>query len=198
MTRAVALIGATVGSALVLAACGSSAGLIPASNATTISNDLSTLATALANHSCGSANAALDRVDVDINALPSSVNEKLISNLVKGYFDLANHVPSQCRSQTSSSTTPKGTSGTSTGTTGTSTGTTGTSTGTTGTSTGTTGTSTGTTGTSTGTTTPTGPTGTSIGPGGGSQAPTGSSGTGTTGASTDTDTDNAGGAASGD
>ena len=172
MTRAVALIGATVGSALVLAACGSSAGLIPASNATTISNDLSTLATALANHSCGSANAALDRVDVDINALPSSVNEKLISNLVKGYFDLANHVPSQCRSQTSSSTTPKGTSGTSTGT----------------------------TGTSTGTTTPTGPTGTSIGPGGGSQAPTGSSGTGTTGASTDTDTDtdNAGGAASGD
>jgi hypothetical protein len=192
MRRAVALIGATVGSALVLAACGSSAGLIPASNATTISNDLSMLATALANHSCDSANAALDRVDVDINALPSSVNQKLVGNLVKGYFDLANHVPSQCRSQTSGSTTPpsKGNSGTS----GTSTGATGTSTGTSGTSTGATGTSTGTTGTSTGTTSPTGPTGTSIGPGGGSQAPTGDSGTGTTGASTD----NAGGAASGD
>ena len=171
MRRAVALIGATVGSALVLAACGSSAGLIPASNATTISNDLSMLATALANHSCDSANAALDRVDVDINALPSSVNQKLVGNLVKGYFDLANHVPSQCRSQTSGSTTPpsKGNSGTS-------------------------GTSTGATGTSAGTTSPTGPTGTSIGPGGGSQAPTGDSGTGTTGASTD----NAGGAASGD
>ena len=176
MRRAAELIGAAAGAVLMLTACGSSGGLIPASNANTISNDLSTLATALENHDCDNTRTALERIDLDVNALPSSVNPKLRTNIVEGYENLADTAPNQCRSQsTHTSTGPTS----KTGTTG----------------------KTGPTGPTSSTgptesTSPIGPTGTTLGPGGGSQAPTGNSGTGTTGSS-GSSADSAGGAVSG-
>lgn len=178
MRRAAALIGATVGSVLLLTACGSSGGLIPASNANTISNDLSTLATALESHDCDNARTALQRIDLDINALPSSVNPKLRTNLVEGYENLADYAPTQCHSQSSSTgATSKTGASSKTGATGNS------------------GAS-GSTGPTESTSSTGPPTGTSIGPGGGSQAPTGNSGAGTTGSS-GSSANSAGGAVSG-
>jgi hypothetical protein len=139
-----------------LAACGggSSAGLIPSTDAVVLGNDLSALESALSEHSCDATQTALNDVFTDISTLPSSVNTRLRDNLLGGYEDLDNTARTQCRSTTHTHTH--------TGPTGTSTGQTGTSTGPSGTSTGPSGTSTGSSGT--------------VGPGGGSQAPTGPSG----------------------
>jgi hypothetical protein len=179
MRRAAALIGAAVGAVLMLTACGSSGGLIPASNANTISNDLSTLATALENHDCTSTRTALERIDLDVNALPSNVNPKLRTNIVEGYENLADTAPNQCRPQSTHASTGSTSKSGATSKTGATSKSGPTS-------------STG----PTESTSPTGPTGTSIGPGGGSQAPTGSSGTGSTGSSGDS-ANSAGGAVSG-
>jgi hypothetical protein len=173
--RRTTLIVAALAASLALAACGSSAGLIPADNATTLTAELSTLGTALVNHDCDEARAALQQINIDIETLPSSVDKKLRANLTEGYGVLAVHAPRQCHEKTIKPSGPTGPSGatTATGPTG---------------PTGTSSPSGATTTTSpNGTTTPTSPSGTSIGPGGGSQAPTGSTGTttGTTGSTTD-------------
>jgi hypothetical protein len=170
--RATGLIGATLLSAILLAACGggSSAGLIPSSDAVVLGNDLSALESALSEHSCGATQTALNDVFTDISTLPSSVNTKLRDNLLGGYEELDNTARTQCHSTThththtgsSGSTGASHTTGLNTGSSGTSTGPGGTSTGPSGTSTGPSGTSTGSSGT--------------VGPGGGSQAPTGPSG----------------------
>jgi hypothetical protein len=170
--RAAGLIGATLLSAILLAACGggSSAGLIPSSDAVVLGNDLSALESALSEHSCGATQTALNDVFTDISTLPSSVNTRLRDNLLGGYEELDNTARTQCHSTThththtgsSGSTGTSHTTGLSTGSSGTSTGPGGTSTGPSGTSTGPSGTSTGSSGT--------------VGPGGGSQAPTGPSG----------------------
>jgi len=185
MSRALTAGAATLASALALAACGgSSAGLIPASNANRIGNDLTALGTALANHNCRATQTALDKVSYEIASLPSSVDRRLADNLQRGESDITAEAPAQCKPAASGgnhpthTTTP--TKKTTTGPTGT-TGQTGTTTGG-ATSPPTTGPSGTTTSTSpTGATGPTSSSGGSYGPGGGSQAPTGSSGT--TGAS---------------
>jgi hypothetical protein len=171
--RAAGLIGATLLSAILLAACGggSSAGLIPSTDAVVLGNDLSALESALSEHSCDATQTALNDVFTDISTLPSSVNTRLRDNLLGGYEELDNTARTQCQSTAHKHThTHTGSTGTSTGPSGTSTGPGGTSTGPGGTSTGPSGTSTGPSGTSTGSS------GT-VGPGGGSQAPTGSTGT---------------------
>ncbi|MGD0980553.1 MAG: hypothetical protein ABR946_03635 [Solirubrobacteraceae bacterium] len=170
MRRAAGLIGATLLSAILLAACGggSTAGLIPSTDAVVLGNDLSALESALSEHSCDATQTALNDVFTDISTLPSSVNTRLRDNLLGGYEELDNTARTQCHSTTHTHT-HTGSTGTSTGPSGTSTGPGGTSTGPGGTSTGPSGTSTGPGGTSTGNS------GT-VGPGGGSQAPTGSSG----------------------
>ncbi len=178
MRRQFALVGATLLSAVALAACGgSSSGLLPPSNANALGTDLSALSAGLSNHSCAAVDAALGRIDTDIFDLPSSVDKRLRDNLVQGYEVLDNHARSQCEASSkpahhtgSHSTGPSG----ATHATGTSTG----LTGPTLTTTGSGGTTTGSSGTTTG-----GSSGT-VGSGGGVQAPTGGSGTtGTTGTS---------------
>jgi len=200
MTRTPILIFATLASAATLAACGSStSGLIPPRDANSIGNELTALTTALTNHDCSATETALTNVSFAIDNLPSSVDQRLTSNLQTGYDQLAPEARTQCHAPagtTGSTTThhrkPKPTN---TGPTGTTTGTTGTTGG--GTPTGPTGTTTG----LTGTTESTGPTsstsaGGGIGPGGGE--PTSTTGTtGTTGTSGGTGTTDGGGAASG-
>ena len=149
MRRAAGLIGATLLSATVLAACGgsgSSAGLIPTSDAVGLGNDLSALESALSEHSCVNTQTALNDIFTDISTLPTTVNTKLRDNLLGGYEQLDNTARTQCRSTTHTHTTtgPSGPTQTTS---------------------------------PTGPTQTTSPTGPSIGPGGGSQFPTGASGT---------------------
>jgi hypothetical protein len=171
--RAVALIGATLLGTIGLAACGgSSAGLIPTSNATTLGDDLNALALGLSNHNCASTDAALDRVNQDIFNLPSSVERKLRDNLLAGYGNLDTTARTQCRAtSTHTPTHPKpGSTGASH-----STGVTTSPTGVTTTPSGVTTSPSGVTTSPSGVTT--GLSGSTVGPGGGAQAPTGSSGT---------------------
>jgi hypothetical protein len=166
--RVAGLLGTTLLSAILLAACGggSSTGLIPATNAAVIGNDLSALESALSAHSCDDTQTALNDVFTDISTLPSSVNVRLRDNLLSGYEGLDNTARTQCRPTTHTHTGPTGPTGPTHSTTS---------------PTGPTQTTspTGPTQTTspTGPTQSTSPTGPSIGPGGGSQAPTGDSGT---------------------
>jgi hypothetical protein len=175
MTRATALIAATLLSTLGLAACGgSSSGLLPTTNAATIGDDLSSLSEALSTHDCDATQGALNRIFSDLSNLPASVDSKLRANLEDGFSSLDNTARVQCHATSTTHTHTH-----STGSTGTSQTTSSTS-GTTG-PTGTT-TSTGPTQSTstTGPTQSTSPTGPTIGPGGGSQAPGGTGNSGTT------------------
>jgi hypothetical protein len=167
------LIGATLLSAVALAACGgSSTGLIPATNAGVLSDNLSSLSSELSMHNCAGVDAALGRIEIDIFNLPASVDRRLRSNLDAGYNDLDNVARTQCQAPAK----PHHVSNGNTGQTGTThaTGSTQTTTGSTQTTTGSTQTTTGPTQTTTG---PTGSTNPTVGPGGGAQAPTGATGT---------------------
>lgn len=92
------LIAATLASAVALAACGgSSSGLIPTTDAHTLSTDLTVLSSGLGAHNCSEVSSALSAVNIDIFNLPSSVDTKLRNNLVKGYENLDNHARTQCQ-----------------------------------------------------------------------------------------------------
>jgi hypothetical protein len=165
--RAAGLTVATLLSATVLAACGgsgSSAGLIPTSDAVGLGNDLSALESALSEHSCDNTQTALNDIFTDISTLPTTVNTKLRDNLLGGYEQLDNTARTQCRSTTHTHT-PTGPSGPTQTTSPTGPTQTTSPTGPTQTT------------SPTGPTQTTSPTGPTIGPGGGSQAPTGGSGT---------------------
>jgi hypothetical protein len=173
--RPPALIAATLASAVALAACGgSSSGLIPVTDAHTLSSDLTVLSSGLGAHNCSEVSSALSAVNTDIFNLPSSVDTKLRNNLVKGYENLDNHARTQCQPKV---TKPHHTPTHSTGPTGTThaTGPTETTTG----PTGPTEVTTGLTGPTSSTSGTTGASGT-VGSGGGVQAP------GSTGATGDT------------
>jgi hypothetical protein len=100
--RAAGLIGATLLSAILLAACGggSSAGLIPTGDAVGLGNDLSALESALSSHSCDDTQTALNDIFTDISTLPTSVNTKLRDNLLGGYEQLDNTARTQCQAKT--------------------------------------------------------------------------------------------------
>ncbi len=142
-----------------LAACGGSSKLLPANSASAMDNALANVADATAAGDCAKATSALRDAQQAYAGLPASVSPALTARIRQGLNQLANTVPTQCRTATTP-VTPGPSSSTTTTTNSTSTPTTTTTTTTTPTTTTTT-----TTPTTTPTTTTT-PTSTSSNPGG--------------------------------
>ncbi len=168
-----------VGAAL-LVACGGSSKLIPAQNASQLRSDFDAVAAAVGAGSCDTAlKSAVAATGTDIAALPSTVDPRLTASLQSGVRTLTTRAATECKQQSTTSTTTTDTTPTVTQTTPTQTNTTPTQTNTTPTQTNTTPTQTNTTPTDT-TPTDTTPTGATVpivpDNGGGTPAPNGQTG----------------------
>ena len=119
--KALAVAGATLATALLIAACGGSGGLIPAASAGTLRIDLSRISADVVEQNCAAATADIATANNDFNSLPTSVNTSLVTELQNGLTALATNALKECRGTTSSTgPTQTGSTGvtTSTGTSG--------------------------------------------------------------------------------
>ena len=119
--KALAVAGATLATALLIAACGGSGGLIPAASAGTLRIDLSRISADVVEQNCAAATADIATANNDFNSLPTSVNTSLVTELQNGLTALATNALKECQGSTSSTgPTQTGSTGvtTSTGTSG--------------------------------------------------------------------------------
>ncbi|MEI7691339.1 MAG: hypothetical protein WCJ50_02310 [Actinomycetes bacterium] len=79
-----------------ISGCGSSAGLIPASNASALDQSIGQVADATAAGDCEAAASALSDAQSQFNQLPSSVNSQLRARIASGLQRLTTSVPVQC------------------------------------------------------------------------------------------------------
>lgn len=93
-----------------IAACGSSSGLLSATTANSLTAQLQQISTDIQQGNCAGAADELGRVTQQIQNLPSSVNSTLRSNLDQGLTKAQELVASQCRS--TAATTPTTTTAT--------------------------------------------------------------------------------------
>jgi len=100
--KALAVAGATLATALLIAACGGSGGLIPAASAGTLRVDLSRISADVVEQSCAAANTDIAAANNDFNSLPTSVNTSLVTELQNGLTALATNALKECRGATSS------------------------------------------------------------------------------------------------
>ena len=85
-----------------LAGCGGSGDLIPASRAADLRTELDAVKTAVDNGNCDAAGQAVARARGDVLNLPASVDQDLRARLQEGVDSLARLVPSECGSSGSS------------------------------------------------------------------------------------------------
>jgi hypothetical protein len=119
--KAFAVAGATLGTAVLLAACGGSGGLIPAASAGTLRVALSRISADVVEQNCTAVNHDIATANNDFNSLPTSVNPTLVNDLQNGLTALATNALKECQGATSSTgPTQTGSTGvtTATGTTG--------------------------------------------------------------------------------
>jgi cell division protein FtsN len=95
-----------------IAACGSSTGLLSADTATSLTNQLQQVSSDLQQGNCAAAHDELAKLSQDIQNLPSSVSSTLRSNLNEGLTRAQELAATQCKSPTS--TTPTTTTATTT------------------------------------------------------------------------------------
>jgi hypothetical protein len=100
--KALAVAGATLATALLIAACGGSGGLIPAASAGTLRIDLSRISADVVEQNCAAANTDIAAANNDFNSLPTSVNTSLVTELQNGLTALATNALKECRGTTSS------------------------------------------------------------------------------------------------
>lgn len=102
-----------IGAAL-LVACGGSAKLIPAGNASQLKADFDAVATEVATGSCAAGlQAAVARTQTDLEALPATLDPRLAAALQTGFRTLTSRAGSECKPQ-KTSTTPTNTTPTNT------------------------------------------------------------------------------------
>jgi hypothetical protein len=109
--KALAVAGSTLATAVLIAACGGSGGLIPAASAGTLRVDLSKISADVLEMSCTAATADIAIANNDFNSLPASVNQALVTELQNGLTTLATNALKECQGATSS-TGPTQTGGT--------------------------------------------------------------------------------------
>jgi cell division septation protein DedD len=104
-----------VGASL-LVACGGTRGGVPAAAANGIVDDLDAVRQAVDAGDCQAATTALARVRQEVQGLPASTSKSLVDRLQRGVDNLQRRVPSECRSQgtTTTDTTPTDTTPTDT------------------------------------------------------------------------------------
>jgi hypothetical protein len=95
--KGLAAAAAAIATALSISACGSSAGLIPTSNAATLQGDLSQLSIALSNHDCPETQSALLNADTDLGSLPATVDSRLRQQLRSGLQVLTTSALKACK-----------------------------------------------------------------------------------------------------
>jgi hypothetical protein len=95
--KGLAAAAAAIATALSISACGSSAGLIPTSNAATLQGDLSQLSLALTNHDCGQTQTALHSAETDFYSLPATVDTRLQQQLRSGLAVLTTSALKACK-----------------------------------------------------------------------------------------------------
>ena len=122
--KALATIVTALATAVLVASCGGTSGLIPANYAAVLQNDLTNIESDVQLQDCTSTNHDLNTVSSDLDNLPASVSHTLVANLNHGLLILHRVAVKECRAPSantgsSGSTSPVGASGT-TGTTGTS------------------------------------------------------------------------------
>jgi hypothetical protein len=100
--KALAVAGATLATALLIAACGGSGGLIPAASAGRLRVDLSSISADVVEQNCAAANTDIATANNDFNSLPTSVNTSLVTELQNGLTALATNALKECRGTTSS------------------------------------------------------------------------------------------------
>jgi hypothetical protein len=100
--KALAVAGATLATALLIAACGGSGGLIPAASAGTLRVDLSRISADVVEQNCVAATTDIATANNDFNSLPTSVNTSLVSELQNGLTALATNALKECQGTTSS------------------------------------------------------------------------------------------------
>jgi hypothetical protein len=93
--------------AAALSACGSSgsSALIPSSQAGPLSDDFDRVAAAVADGDCGGAARAVQRAQSDLDALPSSVSQRLRDRLQRGVTALASQAQRECLANQAAPTT---------------------------------------------------------------------------------------------
>jgi hypothetical protein len=84
--------------AALLASCGTSTNLIPASHAAQLNTDLQAVSDAVDNHDCADAASADEAVASDVTGLPVSVDPRLRIRLAQGTALLTRRLPEQCTS----------------------------------------------------------------------------------------------------
>jgi hypothetical protein len=122
--RTLRLTGVALATAVLLAACGSSAGLIPADSAAILHDDLANIQLAFSTPNCTLASAYVAKATDDFYNLPQSIDAKLLTQLQDAMIAVARDAQRQCHTSTATSG-PTSTTGASaatgpTGTTGTS------------------------------------------------------------------------------
>jgi hypothetical protein len=113
--RSLALACVALAGAALIAACGSSSGLIAQSSANTLRTALANVENDFSSHDCGAAGNDLADAQIDFDTLLTGVNQKLAKQLQTGLTTLSADERSQCHSSSSST----GSSGSKTGNTGT-------------------------------------------------------------------------------
>ena len=115
LSRAVTAGGSLLAVAL-LAACGTSAGLLSSGQASTLGNELTTASNEITNGNCISADRQIQTIQTQIAALPSSVSPTLVNDLSHGTATVLSLARSQCGTNvgTGSDTTSTPTTTTST------------------------------------------------------------------------------------
>src|SRR5947209_17668931 len=88
-----------------IAACGSSSGLLTANTARSLQDQLQQVSSDVKQGNCARAADELGRLTQQIQNLPSSVNSTLRSNLDQGLTKAQELVASQCRSTTATAPT---------------------------------------------------------------------------------------------
>jgi hypothetical protein len=100
--RALRLACVAFASAALLAACGSSVGLVSSDSAATLQTDLANIQLAFAAPDCTLASAYVAKAEDDFDNLPQSINQQLLAQLQDGMFALASDEHHQCTNSTSS------------------------------------------------------------------------------------------------
>jgi hypothetical protein len=113
--------------ALLVAACGGGSGLLSSNQASTLKQQLASVASAIDAKNCTKAGAAAQSFDNDVSNLPSSISRTLTQNLKQASAALADRAEPDCQNEqttsipTTTKTTPAPTTSTKTATTGTAT-----------------------------------------------------------------------------
>jgi hypothetical protein len=103
--RLVAALALGAATAVLVSCGGTSTGLIPDDHASTLSQELQNVADDVAAQRCASAIAAGQRVVAAVTSLPPSVDGRLQKRLAEGTQRLIDHIPGDCRTATTTTTT---------------------------------------------------------------------------------------------